>query len=92
MAFDLERPFLADTPLAPGDPVNNPDVEPAPVWTWSGFWVLVLFLLERFASDLALWQDPPRWVPYALLALPVAIRWVRTKVTGIPTSFRRQKP
>lgn len=87
----MPDPVLPPSVPLPDDPVNNPNVEPAPVWTWTGLWVFVLFLLERVNADLEVWQNPPRWVPYVLLALPVAIRWVRAKISGIPTVFRRLK-
>lgn len=68
---------------------TNPDVRPARWWEWSGLWSLVLLVLEWAQAELGLWTDPPRWVAFALVALPFLIRTVRERLTGVPTSYRR---
>lgn len=73
----------------PTPSIENPDVRPAPLWTWSGFWSLILLLLEQISTDLAGIENPPRWLSVVVVALPFLIRMVRQKVTGLPSSYRR---
>lgn len=71
------------------DVVLNPDVRPSHFWEWSGFWSLIIALLEWGNTQVAVWKDPPQWALYALIGLPVAIRWAKGRLGGLPTSFRR---
>ena len=80
---------MAKDTLEPSIEVENPNVHPAPMWTWSGFWSLLLLLLTELATTLAAVEDPPRWVSIAVVALPFLIRIVRQKATGVPSSYRR---
>lgn len=73
----------------PDDPIPNPDVRPARWWEWSGWWSFLLLVLEWAQGEVGGWKDPPRWVGIVLVALPFVIRFVREKVTGVATSFRR---
>lgn len=69
--------------------LQNPDVRPAKWWEWTGWWSLALSVLLWAQGELGGWQNPPRWVGLALLAIPFAVRFVREKVTGVPSSYRR---
>lgn len=75
---------MADEPLDP----TNPDVKPAPIWTWTGVMVILAMSLEWIAEAVALIPEQPRWVTFAVGAIPVVVRIIRLVATG-PTSFRK---
>lgn len=74
------------------DPINNPDVRPARWYEWTGWWSMALELLLYAQGAAGMWTNPPRWVNPILVALPFVIRFVRTKASSMPQSFRRVNP
>lgn len=71
---------------------ENPNVRPARLWEASGFWSLLLVVAESVLVWLQAIEQPPMIVTVLVAALPVGIRWLRQKVTGGASSFRRSEP
>ena len=71
---------------------QNPNVRYARVWEWSSFWSLLLVLVEAVLVWLQAIEQPSMLVTVLVASLPAIVRWLRQKVTGAASSFRRAEP